>query len=108
MTQNNSFSCVVIGGGTLPVRCAEILLDGGHEIKAFVSSDPEVKRWAVDKGILLLPPTRDLLERLAENSFDYLFSIVNENILSEEITALPLKSAINYHDAPLPRYAGTT
>lgn len=107
MTQNNGFSCVVIGGGTLPVRCAEILLDGGHEIKALVSSDPEVKRWAVGKGIPLLPPTQDLSERLAENSFDYLFSIVNENILSEEIIALPCKFAINYHDALLPRYAGT-
>ncbi len=41
-----------------------------------------------------------------ELPFDYLFSIVNETILSKDLLSLPRKMAINYHDALLPRYAG--
>ncbi|MGH9948693.1 MAG: amino acid adenylation domain-containing protein, partial [Pyrinomonadaceae bacterium] len=38
---------------------------------------------------------------------DYLFSINNEHILTNDILRLARKYAINYHDALLPRYAGT-
>ena len=49
----------------------------------------------------------DFLAFLCQQSFDYLFSIVNEHLLPAEILELPRKCAINYHDAPLPRYAGS-
>ncbi|WP_232220715.1 formyltransferase family protein [Legionella tunisiensis] len=38
--------------------------------------------------------------------FDFLFSIVNGEILSKEILALPRNYAINYHNSSLPKYAG--
>ena len=103
---NNKFSCLIIGGGTLPIRCAEILLRGGHEICAVISADPQLRKWANDKNLPSLVPGNSLAEQI-EKPFDYLFSIVNENILREDILRLPRKLAINYHDAPLPRYAGT-
>ncbi|MGB6162395.1 MAG: amino acid adenylation domain-containing protein [Pseudonocardiaceae bacterium] len=43
---------------------------------------------------------------LAEQSFDYLFSIANPRILSPAVLALPTGLAINFHDALLPRDAG--
>ena len=43
---------------------------------------------------------------LGERPFDYLFSIVNGTIIPESVLNLPQKLAINYHDGPLPRYAG--
>ncbi len=103
---NNKFSCLIIGSGTLPIRCAEILLRGGHEICAVVSADPQLRKWANDKNLPSLVPGNNLAEQI-EKPFDYLFSIVNEHILREDILRLPRKLAINYHDAPLPRYAGT-
>ena len=107
MQTSEKLSCVIIGGGTLPIRCAEILLDRGNEICAVISSDAVVKRWASEKKIVCLEPSADLSEQLREQPFDYLFSIVNEHILRPDILQLPRKLAINYHDAPLPNYAGT-
>jgi amino acid adenylation domain-containing protein len=101
------FNCVVIGEGTLPVRCAEILLASGHEICSIVSSDTEVTRWSREKKIPHLEPGASLSEQLSRQPFDYLFSIVNERILRKDVLRLPRKLAINYHDSLLPRYAGT-
>ncbi len=108
MKRNDTFSCVIIGAGSLPIRCAEILLEGGHQIRAVVSSDAEVMRWARQKELAHLSPTANLSEQLSGGEpFDYLFSIVNEHILREDVLSLPRRLAVNYHDAPLPRYAGT-
>jgi amino acid adenylation domain-containing protein len=103
----HKFSCVIVGSGTLPVRCGEILLSDGHEICAVVSSDEQVSDWASENNIVQLFPSADLAAQLREKPFDYLFSIVNEHILREDVLTLPRKLAVNYHDAPLPKYAGT-
>lgn len=107
MSRRTNFSCMIIGSGTLPIRCAEILLENGHELCAIVSDEPEVRRWAKEKTINCLAYTENLAEQLKSKAFDYLFSIVNEHILPAEILNLPRRIAVNYHDAPLPRYAGT-
>ncbi len=104
---DNRFSSFVIGEGTLPLQCAQILLDRGHTVRAIVSSDAAVARWAEARNIPCLSPTSDFLSTAKREPFDYLFSIVNYLILPDELLALPLRGAINYHDAPLPRYAGT-
>ena len=106
MKNNNTFSCVIIGEGTLPLRCAELLLASGHEICSIVSPDPEIKRWTRENEISHLEPGANLSEHLSKRPFDYLFSIVNEHILREDVLLLPRKLAINYHDALLPSYAG--
>lgn len=102
----NNFSCLIIGTGSLPIRCAEILLKCGNEIYGIVSSDPEVKKWSDKNAITCYEPGLNLAVDI-EKDFDYLFSIVNEHILNDDMLQLPRKMAINYHDAPLPRYAGT-
>ena len=38
--------------------------------------------------------------------FDYLFSITNLSIVPQDLVALPRKAAINFHDGPLPAWAG--
>lgn len=102
---DNKFTCIIIGNGTLPIRCAEILLRSGHEIRALVSSDPDLRGWSGGRKIPSFVPDEDLADQI-QRPFDYLFSIVNEHILDESILNLPRKLAINYHDGPLPRYAG--
>lgn len=39
-------------------------------------------------------------------SFQFLFSVVNLRVLPPALLALPRRLAVNYHDGPLPRYAG--
>lgn len=109
----NTFSCFIIGEGTLPLQCAEILLNRGHCIYGIISPDVSTKQWAEEKKIPCIEPVsqegtaaNNLLPFLRQRSFDYLFSIVNKSVLSEEILALSRQKSINYHDAPLPKYAG--
>jgi amino acid adenylation domain-containing protein len=95
-----------MGEGTLPIQCAELLLERGHQILGIVSPDKSISDWAKEKGISHISPKDDLLAFVSQQSFDYLFSIVNGTVLPKEILKLPSQGAINYHDAPLPKYAG--
>jgi natural product biosynthesis luciferase-like monooxygenase protein len=107
MKSTERFRCVIVGRGTLPLICAEIALKKGHEIVALVSVDEALASWAAEKGIAIHAPDAELQARLSRQAFDYLFSIGNDFIIPDEILRLPSQLAINFHDAPLPRYAGT-
>jgi natural product biosynthesis luciferase-like monooxygenase protein len=107
MNNTERFRCIIVGRGTLPMICAEIALKKGHEILCMVSADPQIGLWAAERGIAAEAPYGDWPARLSLKPFDYLFSIGNDFILSDEVLQLPLRLAINFHDAPLPRYAGT-
>ncbi len=102
-----SFSCFIVGEGTLPIRCAEILLERGHHVSGVISDDAVFARWAHDHALPVISPATHVVETLNERPFDYLFSIVNNRILPKEVFGLPRKRTINYHDGPLPKYAGT-
>ena len=99
-------SCYMIGEGSLLIQCAEIYLEKGHEILGVVANDAGIRDWAQKKGLVLLRPGKHLLEQLSATPFDYLFSIANLRMISADILALPKKLAVNFHDGPLPRYAG--
>ncbi len=107
------FSVALIGNSSLCIQCAQLLSDNQHPIMGIATSDPAVERWAAEANIpCLFFAEADGIEneRLAEffeqRPFDYLFSIDNAVILPDSILSLPNALAINYHDAPLPRYGG--
>ena len=107
MGTSNNFSCFIVGEGTLPIQCADILLDREHTMYGIISSDIAVHDWARERGIPYIDPKNtDIVTFLSQHPFDYLFSIVNMSILPQEVLALPRRCAINFHDAPLPKYAG--
>ncbi|MFL5692305.1 MAG: formyltransferase family protein, partial [Ktedonobacteraceae bacterium] len=107
MDISNRFSCFIIGEGTLPIQCAEILLGREHIIYGIISSDIAVHDWAREREIPHIDPkNKDITTFLSQHPFDYLFSIVNMSILPKRVLELPRRCAINFHDAPLPRYAG--
>ena len=98
--------CLVVGEGTLPIACGEMLLERGHEIVALASPDSHVVHWGRRNGIRR-SGSPALVDSLAGNaSFDYLLSIVNFRKLPAPLLRAAGRMAINYHDAPLPRYAG--
>jgi len=106
MSMGNGIRCVVIGDTTLPLACADLLLAQGFTLCAVITRDARVAAWSIEHGISCSAQVQDLPDLLGGQSFDYLFSIINEQILGEEMLMAPRKLAINYHDAPLPRYAG--
>ena len=103
MTQ---FSAVLIGEETLLVGCGDRFLERGHAIRAVVSRATRVRDWAAAKGLAVHDRPEALHELAARGGFDWLFSIANLSMLDEDILALPEKGAINFHDGPLPGYAG--
>lgn len=100
-----SFSCLILGETTLPIRCADMLLDAGHRIVGIVSPDRLVLDWAGTHRIAHAGPS-NLLTFCRDLEFDLLLSIVNYSIVPPALLARARCVAINYHDALLPRYAG--
>jgi amino acid adenylation domain-containing protein len=108
-----SLRVYIVGNSSLCIQCGNLLLKASHTIHGIATSDREVEKWALRASIpYLYLPTEEaydvggLLGFLKQNSFDYLFSIDNPFILEQDILNLPRVFAINYHDAPLPLYAG--
>lgn len=100
------FSCVLIGNKSLVAECGALLLDRGHSIAAVVSRHPEVRAWATGAGLRVEAPGAGLADRLHGTTTDWLFSIANLSVVPGAVLAMAGKGAINFHDGPLPRYAG--
>ncbi len=101
-----TFDCFVIGETTLVILCSRQILERGHEIKGVISDNPEVMAWAMAQGVRLIDPASDFEAELSDPSYDYLFSFVNSRVLSAKLLDAPRRFVINFHDGPLPRYAG--
>ncbi|MCZ7669919.1 MAG: formyltransferase family protein [Chloroflexi bacterium] len=72
-----------------------------------VTTAVPLQQWAQSHHIPTFTLSKNLAAELQEREpFDYLFSITNLAILPEALLVLPQKGAINFHDGPLPRYAG--
>ena len=98
--------CVLIGSESLLMQCAQALEQHGHRIAAVLTRRPAVLDWATQRGVRVLADHAALLAARDLQPFDYLFSITNESVLPPEVIALPTAAAINFHDGPLPAYAG--
>jgi len=101
-----AFSCVLIGNESLLIGCGDALRDAGHTIRAVVSRDPDIRTWAEGLGLPVETKIAMLAERFGAGDFDWLLSIANLNVIPDVVLALPAKGAVNFHDGPLPRYAG--
>ena len=100
------FSCVLIGNESLLVGCGEALRERGHDIRAVVSRDPEIRAWAMQNGLPVEDRIAALAGRFDAGGFDWLLSIANLNVIPDAVLALAARGAVNFHDGPLPRYAG--
>ncbi|MFX0540190.1 MupA/Atu3671 family FMN-dependent luciferase-like monooxygenase [Roseovarius sp. S4756] len=99
------FSCVLIGDESLTIACAARLIERGADIRAVATRDVEVHAWAQEAG---LPVTRRIkdLPGLVPDGVDWLLSIANLRIIPQEVLDWPACGAVNFHDGPLPDYAG--
>ncbi|MBL0422889.1 LLM class flavin-dependent oxidoreductase [Ramlibacter sp. AW1] len=99
-------SCAVfVGDGTLLIRCAQAYRSEGHQIAAVASADPAILEWARQQGITAEAITGGA-PRLEGIAFDHLFSVAWLHVLPEDLVRRAGKLALNFHDGPLPRYAG--
>lgn len=106
MTTPHSLSSVLIGSDSLLVQCGEIWLREGHTIAHVVTNEERIAQWARSQSINVIDANEDYEAKLSGTAFDCLFSITWLSIISEKVLALPGRHAINFHDGPLPAYAG--
>jgi natural product biosynthesis luciferase-like monooxygenase protein len=100
------FSCFLIGSGSLLQECGDILRGQNHTILGVISDVGRLQKWARQCNLEVIEPSSDYASVLGKTSFDYLFSIAHLEKLPDRVLELPRRCAINFHDGPLPRYAG--
>jgi methionyl-tRNA formyltransferase len=95
-------SVLLIGHEALTIQCGRMLREAGHEVLAVVSADAAVVAWAVGAGLPVVAPGA----ALAGLRFDWIVSAANLTLIPAEVLALAARGAVNFHDGPLPAYAG--
>jgi natural product biosynthesis luciferase-like monooxygenase protein len=103
----SSFSCFVVGNGILALSCLEILLQKDCQVLGVYSTDNSLQKWSQEHGITHAASRSMFHKTLLGVKYDYLFSINNVQwIIPEDVITRAKKASINYHDSPLPKYAG--
>lgn len=103
----SDFSYVLMGHESLLIQCGEKLLSRGHEnAVAVVTDDADITTWAAGHHLTVIAPGAGLADRLTALRFDWLLSIANLRIIPQNVLDHAALGAVNFHDGPLPRYAG--
>lgn len=87
-------------------ECGNILRSQHHIIQGVIAPAGLQWSWAEQSNLQLIDPSSDYASVLSASPFDYLFSINHLQRIPDQILKLPRRCAINFHDGPLPRYAG--
>lgn len=98
--------CLLVGDESLLVRCGTYLQERGHRIVAVISSNPSIHKWAAEQSIPAAEWGASLEDTTSNMHFDWLFSIANLHMLPDAVWQKAKVGAVNFHDGPLPRYAG--
>ena len=106
MEQGNKPKCYVFGGDTLLIQCVEVLVKKNFDVLGVVSRNKEIEEWVENQNIPFLDLDAHYSIKMRDSRFDYLFSITHLEIIPTEILDLAEIGNINFHDGPLPQYAG--
>ncbi|MER8563510.1 amino acid adenylation domain-containing protein, partial [Mesorhizobium sp. M0578] len=79
----------------------------GHLIGAALCGDAIFAEWAARANIPYIASVDELCSRLKAEPVDCIFSVANPLILPPGVFGRARQGAFNFHDGPLPRYAGT-
>ena len=103
----NALTIVFIGEGMVLASAIEQAQARGHSVTGvFATSVSESRVWA-QAGLPVAQSVEapgDFIARC--RAFDVLISANNRHVLDEKALSAPAFAAINYHNAPLPAYAG--
>ena len=94
-----------IGEGSLLIRCALATENDGHTISYIASSNQEILHWAQNRGIQVFTSCDGVPAELLATP-DFTFSIGHLQVIPTSILDHIRGQIINFHDGPLPEYAG--
>ena len=101
-----TISCVTIGEGNLLLSCLKYLAESRYDVLTVFTNTPSIRTYCEECSISHWERGANIEEVLKDTKFDYLFSISNPRIISDKVLQLPRLLSINFHDSPLPAYAG--
>ncbi|MFN3577303.1 MAG: MupA/Atu3671 family FMN-dependent luciferase-like monooxygenase, partial [Tabrizicola sp.] len=101
-----TLGALLIGNESLTVECGKRWLERGHRLAAVVTREPRVAGWAAGAGLRVIAPGAGLVERTAGLDIDWLLSVANLSLVPAPVLALARRGGVNFHDGPLPGYAG--
>jgi natural product biosynthesis luciferase-like monooxygenase protein len=97
-------NALFVGDGTLLISCVEAFRRRGGDVVGIVTSSPQITARAKAEDIPVFRSPEQTSDDLPDA--DYLFSVANLGVLSDNVLARAKKMAINFHDGPLPARAG--
>ena len=106
MTNKHFFNSVLIGDDSVTLECFHLLLEMGNQVNWIVTCNPKIEQCARIHGVKYSSDLAPLRLFLETKSIDYLFSIVNNKIIPEDVLKKISVLCINYHNSLLPTYAG--
>ena len=95
---------VFVGSDTLLLQCVDLWTARGHTVVAIATDADKVRRFCAERELPCIDAAA--LAQLPAGCCDHLFAITWLRLLPPAVLQLPSRSAINFHDGPLPRYAG--
>jgi len=100
--------CALIGADTLLIECGQMLSDRGHDIVSVAAGSDRVAAWAAANGMSVhdINALDDWADKLSHRSVDYVFAITHLQLLPASVVGAASRMTINFHDGPLPGYAG--
>ncbi|MGY2288246.1 amino acid adenylation domain-containing protein [Pseudomonas sp. SDO528_S397] len=104
---HRALSCVIVGSGTIAAACAQHVLDTGGSLRVVLAADDFLAQWSAAHDVACTHSWDELTQVLATEAVDCLFSIDNPLIIPDAILSGFPQGTYNYHDALLPRYAGS-
>lgn len=102
----HTVTCATIGEGNLHLCCLQELHQSGIQVNVVFTNTKCVETFCDEQDIRCHKRNENLVEILRIYETDILFSISNPRILKEDVLRIPKRLTINYHDSPLPAYAG--
>ncbi len=101
-----SLAAVFVGSDTLLLQCVQVWLQRGHHVVAVATDADKVRRFCIEHGLRHVDAANDLATLFAGESIDFVFAITWLRLLPPPALRLAKRATINFHDGPLPRYAG--
>ena len=90
---------ILIGTSIMLQKCIEISIKNFKKI--FVVTSDKIIKKKFKKKVKFIK-----LYQIEKTNSDYLFSILNDKIISAKQLRSLKKNSFNFHDGPLPKYAG--
>ncbi|WP_434618768.1 MupA/Atu3671 family FMN-dependent luciferase-like monooxygenase [Tabrizicola sp. M-4] len=101
-----TLSALLVGNESLTAECGNLWLDRGHRIAAVITREAKVADWAAGHGLPVIAPGAGLAARCEGLSVDWVLSVANLSLVPDAVLARASKGGVNFHDGPLPAYAG--